>query len=143
MSDTEYTRTDRVYIDESAIEFYRQLKKEGNSEPEQSPFDTFKDLFMFAVCLGYQNGRRTKPRKGNNGGEVPTKVFSEDDQAILKAIAIADTGGVEVLDRLGEIYAIAEEYANTGIHEVKAYALDEGGRPLWNLVSLLSSKLEG
>lgn len=138
MSDTEYTRTDRVYIDESAIEFYRQLKKEANSEPEQSPFDTFKDLFMFAVCLGYQNGRRTKPRKGNNGGEVPTKVFSEDDQAILKAIAIADTGGVEVLDRLGEIYAIAEEYANTGIHEVKAYVLDEGGRPLWNLIVLLS-----
>ena len=138
MSDTEYSRTDRVYIDESAIEFYRQLKKEGNSEPEQSPFDTFKDLFMFAACLGFQNGRRTKPRKGSNGGEVPTKVFTENDLAILKAIAIADTGDVEVLDRLGEIYAIAEEYANTGIHEVKAYVLDEGGRPLWNLVNLLN-----
>jgi dnd system-associated protein 4 len=140
MSETEFTRTDRVYIDEAAIEFYRQLKKEGNSEPEQAPFDTFKDLFMFAVCLGYENGRRTKPRKGSNGGEVPTKVFSENDLAILKAIAIADTGDVEVLGRLGEIYAIAEEYANTGIHEVKAYVLDEGGRPLWNLVNLLNSE---
>lgn len=143
MSDTEYARTDRVYLDESAIEFYRKLKKEGNSEPEQAPFDTFKDLFMFAACLGFQNGRRTKPRKGGNGGEVPTKVFSENDLAILKAIAIADTGDVEVLGQLGEIYAIAEEYANTGIHEVKAYVLDEGGRPLWNLVSLLNSQMEG
>lgn len=143
MSDIDYSRTDRVYIDESAIEFYRQLKKEGSSEPEQAPFDTFKDLFMFATCLGFQNGRRTKPRKGGNGGEVPTKVFSENDLAILKAIAIADTGDVEVLGRLGEIYAIAEEYANTGIHEVKAYVLDEGGRPLWNLVSLLNLHEKG
>ncbi len=138
MSDTEYTRTDRVYIDEAVIEVYRQLKKEANSEPEQAPFDTFKDLFMFAACLGFQNGHRTKPRKGNNGGEVPTKVFTEDDVVILKAIAIADTGDVEVLDRLGEIFAIAEEYANSGIHEVKSYLLDEGGRPLWNLVNLLN-----
>jgi dnd system-associated protein 4 len=138
MSDTEYTRTDRVYIDEAVVEFYRQLRKEANSEPEQVPFDTFKDLFMFAVCLGFESGRRTKPRKGGNGGEVPTKVFTEDDMAILKAIAISATGDVEVLTRLGEIFGIAEEYANTGIHEAKSYLLDEGGRPLWNLVNLLN-----
>lgn len=143
MSDTEYSRTDRVYIDESAIEFYRQLKKEGNSELEQAPFDTFKDLFMFAACLGFQNGRRTKPRKGGNGGEVPTKVFTEDDMAILKAIAIAEMGDVKVLTQLGEIFGIAEEYANTGIHEARVYLLDEGGRPLWNLVALLNSYSEG
>lgn len=142
MSESEYTRTDRVYIDEAVVDFYRQLKKEANSEAEQAPFDTFKDLFMFAACLGFQNGRRSKPRK-TNGGEVPAKVFTEEDLAILKAIAIAETGDVEVLTRFGEILGIAEEYANTGIHEVKADVLDEGGRPLWNLVSLLSSKLEG
>jgi dnd system-associated protein 4 len=136
MSDTEYIRTDRVYIDEAVVDFYRQLRKEANSEPEQAPFDTFKDLFMFAVCLGFQNGRRTKPRKGN-GGEVPAKVFTENDLAILKSIAIADTGDVEILARFGEVLGIAEEYANTGIHDLKAYLLDEGGRPLWNLVNLL------
>jgi dnd system-associated protein 4 len=137
MSDTEFTRTDRVYIDESAIEFYRQLKKEGHSEPEQAPFDTFKDLFMFAACLGFQGGRRSKPRK-TNGGEVPAKVFTEEDLAILKAIAIAETGDVEVLTRFGEILGIAEEYANAGIHEIKRDLLDEHGRPLWNLIVLLS-----
>lgn len=139
MSDTDYIRTDRVYIDEAIVDFYRQLRKEANSEPEQAPFDTFKDLFMFATCLGFQNGHRAKPRKGGNGGEVPVKVFTEDDLAILKAIAIAETGDVEVLTRFSEILGIAEEYANTGIHEVKAYVLDEGGRPLWNLIDLLHS----
>ncbi|MCC6604720.1 MAG: hypothetical protein IT327_16040 [Anaerolineae bacterium] len=137
MSETDYTRTDRVYIDEGVIDVYRQLKKEANNEVEQAPFDTYKDLFMFAACMGFQNGRRTKPRKGNNGGEVPSKVFTEEDLAILKAIAIAETGDVEVLNRFGEVLVIAEEYANAGIYEVKSSLLDERGRPLWNLVSLL------
>lgn len=137
MSDTDYARTDRVYIDEGVIDVYRQLKKEANNEVEQAPFDTYKDLFMFAACMGFQNGRRTKPRKGNNGGEVPSKVFTEDDLAILKAIAIAETGDVEVLNRFGEVLVIAEEYANAGIYEVKSSLLDERGRPLWNLVHLI------
>ena len=137
MSETDYTRTDRVYIDEGVIDVYRQLKKEANNEVEQAPFDTYKDLFMFAACMGFQNGRRTKPRKGNNGGEVPSKVFTEEDLAILKAIAIAETGDVEVLNRFGVVLVIAEEYANAGIYEVKSSLLDERGRPLWNLVSLL------
>ncbi|MCA9900614.1 MAG: hypothetical protein KC433_20630 [Anaerolineales bacterium] len=137
MSEGEFTRTDRVYIDEGVIDVYRQLKKEANNEVEQAPFDTYKDLFMFAACMGFENGRRTKPRKGNNGGEVPSKVFTEDDLAILKAIAIAETGDVEVLNRFGEVLAIAEEYANAGIYEVKSSLLDERGRPLWNLVHLI------
>jgi dnd system-associated protein 4 len=136
MSETEYTRTDRVYIDEAVVEFYRQLRKEGSSEPEQAPFEAFKDLFMFATCLGFESGRRTKPRKGD-GGEIMARVFTEDDWVILKAMAIAETGQVEVLARSGEILGIAEEYANTGIHDLKAYLLDDGGRPLWNLVNLL------
>lgn len=140
MSDSDFARIDRVYIDEGVIDVYRQLKKEANNEVEQAPFDTYKDLFMFAACVGFQNGRRTKPRKGNNGGEVPSKVFTEDDLAILKAIAIAETGDVEVLNRFGEVLAIAEEYANAGIYEVKSSLLDERGRPLWNLVNLLNER---
>jgi hypothetical protein len=91
---------------------------------------------MFAACLGFESGRRTKPRKGD-GGESMAKVFTEDDWPILKAIAIAETGEVEVLARSSEVLGIAEEFANTGIHDLKAYLLDEGGRPLWNLVNLL------
>jgi len=29
---------------------------------------------------------------------------------------------------------------NVGIYEVKAYLIDAGGRPLWNLVDLLHSR---
>ncbi|MCP5097973.1 MAG: hypothetical protein GY943_20690 [Chloroflexi bacterium] len=135
MTETTRTRTDRVYIDESASEIYRQLKNGPNTQPEESPFETFKDIFMQAVCLGFENGRRI--RSGKQGSEIRLTVFTEDDIAILKAIAIADTGDVEVLTSLSDILTIAEEYANAGIHEVKAYLIDESGRSLWNLVDLM------
>ena len=135
MSELEYSRTDRIYIDESASDIYRQLKSGVNTQSEEAPFETFKDIFMMATCLGFQNKRRVRTDK--QGSEIRLSVFTEDDIATLKAIAIAETGDVDVLTRFGEILSIAEEYANTGIYEVKAYLMDEGGRPLWNLVSLM------
>jgi len=137
MVETAYTRTDRVYIDESGSEVYRQLKSAANVQPEDGPFETFKDIFMLAACLGFRQGRRVPTNKADS--EFRVSVFTADDLAILKALAIAETGDVDVLTREGEILAIAEEYANAGIHEVRAYLLDEGGRALWNLVELVSS----
>jgi len=61
-----------------------------------------------------------------------------DKHRMLKALAIADSGDVDVLLSQDEILIIAEEYANVGIHELRASVLDEYGRPLWNLVSLLN-----
>ncbi len=136
MTEATITRTDRVYIDESASEIYRQLKSGANTQPDETPFETFKDIFMLAVCQGFQNRRRVRTLK--IGSEIRQSVFTEDDMAILKAIAIAETGDVQVLTHLGDILVIAEEYANAGIQEVKGYLLDERGRPLWNLVSLIN-----
>lgn len=130
------TRTDRVYIDESVSDIYQQLKSGPNTQPEDAPFETFKDIFMLAASLGFRNGRRVPTTK--SGSEIRLSVFTEDDIAILKAIAIAETGDVEILSRFGEILSIAEEYANAGSYEVKGYLMDEGGRPLWNLVNLLN-----
>lgn len=136
MAQTEISRNDRVYIDESASEIYRQLKSGSNTQPEEAPFETFKDIFMLAVCQGFQNGRRIRTNK--TGSEIRMTVFTEEDCAILKAIAIAETGDVQVLSSQSDILVIAEEYANSGIHDVKAYLLDERGHTLWNLVGLLN-----
>lgn len=125
MTETTYTRTDRVYIDESGSDVYRQLKSGANIQPEDGPFETFKDIFMLAACLGFRNRRRVRTNRVDS--EFRVSVFTEDDLSILKAIAIAETENVDVLSRDGEILAIAEEYANAGIHEVRAYLLDEGG----------------
>jgi len=91
---------------------------------------------MLAACLGYNGGQRSKLPSGNKH-DIRVSVFTQNDLALLKAIAIAHTADMTVLSRFSEILVIAEEYAQTGIYDVKGYLLDERGRPLWNLVDLL------
>lgn len=136
MSETESNRKDRALIDESVIDIYQGLRADSNKQLEQSPFNTYKDVFMLAACLGFQAGRRSKLPSGNKH-DIRQSVFSESDLTLLKAIAIADTGDVQVLSQPGDILRIAEEYAHAGIYDLKAYLLEERGRPLWNLIDLL------
>jgi dnd system-associated protein 4 len=136
MADNETVHKERVLIDESVMGIYRDLRADANTQVEQSPFASFKDIFMLAACLGFQNGRRSKLPSGSKS-DIRESVFLEADMAVLKAIAIADTGDVTILAKPGEILRIAEEYAHSGILEVKAYLQDERGLPLWNLVSLM------
>lgn len=127
---------DMVAIDEAVHEIYRQLT-EGN-DPVSVPFRTMKDVFMWAACLGYGRSER-RPLTGKR-----VKIFiwaqftPQTDVHLLKALAIADSGDVDVLLSQDEILTVAEEYANAGIHELRANVLDEYGQPLWNLVAALA-----
>jgi dnd system-associated protein 4 len=134
MSEGSTSRSDRVSIDEAVMDIYRELT-EGSSI-EQAPFRTLKDVFMLAVVLGYRRGsRRATPSSSRH--TIRKEVFSDNDYHLLKAIAIAATSSVEVLMSQGEVLTIAEEYAQAGIHEIKAELLDQPGRPVWNLVDLV------
>lgn len=136
INETTGLRTDRVYMDESVMPIYRELRGDATALVEQAPFATHKDMFMLATCLGYRSGSRQRLPSGARA-DIRETVFTESDLALLKAIAIADTGDVDVLSKPHEILQIAEEYAHSGIWDVKAYLLNERGRPLWNLVSLV------
>lgn len=137
------TRGERIGIDESVMPIYRELVGEpGKSgevgEAESAPFATLKDVFMMAACVGHRLGTR-RPLPSGAKTQIRREVFTEADMALLKAIAIADTGDVQVLMHLGEVLTIAEEHAHAGIHELKRHLLDQPGRPLWNLVELVST----
>ncbi len=136
MPETEVSRSDRVNIDESVMQTYKLLTE--STSIEESPFGTYKDVFMFAASMGYAGGVRKKLPSGKKH-TIRREVFSENDFLVLKTIAIAETGDVQVLLRLDEILTIAEEYAHAGIHALKARLLDQHGRPLWNLVEMVSS----
>lgn len=138
MSEVEVFRKERVLIDESVAEIYRELRADANSQPEQSPFTTNKDIFMLAACLGYRSGQRQVLPSGKKL-DIRESVFLESDLTVLKAIAIADTGDVAVLSQPGEILKIAEEYAHAGMIDVRSYLLDDVGRPLWNLLQLVTT----
>jgi dnd system-associated protein 4 len=134
MNETAISR-DTVAIDEAVHEIYKQLT-EGN-DPVNVPFRTMKDVFMWAASLGYRRGER-RPLTGKRVTIFRWAQFSPQvDIPLLKALAIADSGDVNVLLSQDEILTIAEEYANAGIHELRARVLDEYGQPLWNLVNLL------
>lgn len=134
MNEIELSRTARVNIDDSVMQIYDELTEDPSIE--QSPFKTNKDVFMFAACLGYANGNRRQLPAGKKH-TIRREVFTENDFTLLKAIAIATTNGVDVLLQWGDILTIAEECATAGIHDLKSHLLDQGGRPLWNLVELL------
>ena len=134
MSDGSASRSDRVSIDETVISIYHELTEGSNVE--QAPFRTLKDVFMLAVALGFRRGtRRDAPSHSKH--TIRKEVFSDNDYHLLKAIAIATTGDVEVLMRQSEVLRIAEEFAQTGIHEVQSDLMQQAGRPLWNLTSLI------
>ena len=126
---------DTVAIEESVHEIYKQLTE--GTDPVAAPFHTMKDVFMWAACLGYRRGER-RPLTGKRVVIFRWAQFTpQTDIPLLKALAIADTGDVNVLLRRDEILSIAEEYANAGIRELRAGVLEEYGQPLWNLVAML------
>jgi dnd system-associated protein 4 len=133
---TEPRSGDRVSIDEDVHELYRDLTEKSGQDPEASPFPMMKDLFMWAVAIGVKVG---KPRPINKRVSVFRwdQLSQHTDIPALKALAVSETGDVDVLLDTGHILRIAEEYANAGIHELKFELIDQQGRPLWNLVNLI------
>jgi dnd system-associated protein 4 len=115
------------------MEIYDALTQ--GSAAEDAPFRTFKDVFMLAVVLGYRSERRL-PAPTSAKRTIRREVFTDNDYYLLKAIAIASTGDVNVLMNQANVLTIAEEYAQAGIHEVKSELLEQPGRPLWSLVSI-------
>ncbi|HYV07814.1 MAG TPA: hypothetical protein VFB82_24695 [Blastocatellia bacterium] len=128
---------DTVVIDEGMHEVYKRLTE--GTDPVSVPFRTMKDVFMYAAALGYQLG---EPRRltGKRLTIFRWAQFTpQTDIPLLKAVAIASSGDVNVLRSEEQVLSIAEEYANAGIHELRRRLLDEQGQPLWNLVEVTDS----
>jgi dnd system-associated protein 4 len=135
VSETSSRASGRVSIDASLHEFYKELS-EGN-DPEKVPFRTMKDVFMLAACLGYRRGQ-ARAIGGAKRQIFHWAQFSEQiDTPILKAIAIAVTGDVQILADQERIVQIAEEYANAGIQEIRAQLTEQATLPLWSLIGIV------
>ena len=125
---------DHVMVEETIHDLYRQLAA------ERGLFRTMKDVFMWSVLLGFRM-ETSRPLEGKKSVLVRWSPFtSQVDVPLLKAVAIAETGELDVLRDRNAILAIAEEYANAGIHELRNHLLDGEQQPLWNLVELLQKQ---
>jgi dnd system-associated protein 4 len=139
--EAEGARRDRVYCEASQLEIYRELAGTGESGRKKArgaqlpPFKSLKDAFLIAVCLGVKFGRRI-PLKQRRELALLSYFNEHQDMAVLRAIAIAEAGNVEVLVDQNQILTTAEEYANGGFEELRRAAWGVA-IPLQNLVELL------
>lgn len=126
---------DTVSIDDSVHNIYKRLT-EGN-DPVDVPFPTMKDVFMWAASLGYQRSER-KPIHGKRTTIFRWAQFSpQTDIPLIKAMAIADSGDVDVLMSQEDVLTAMEEYANAGIIALESRLSNANDQNLWNLVDLL------
>ena len=141
-SDQQSKQRDRIRIDVAHHPIYKALAKESENEDgeNQLPFESMKNLFMLATFIGYQEGKQVS--LGKSQGIFGWSQFSdEEDVPLLRALALVETGDIEVLTDQGRILDIAEKYANAGIIEIKEKIADMRDNKIMHLVSLLGARI--
>lgn len=120
-------------------DIFQQLS-DRTDKNDESPFILLKDAFLMAACVGYLHGKKEELKAV--GEQIPWSVFSDDaDQAIVNAIAFAETSDLNVLltteEQMERKFDIIEQYANGGIRILKERLLDTPGKTLDNLMDMI------
>lgn len=85
-------------------------------------FDTYKDLMVFAACIGFHEGERLSFEKTSE--PVSLKIFQKDyDQTIINSIALSEEKDLTILGlkREQEKIKIFEEYLCKGLDSLDGY----------------------
>ncbi len=77
-----------------------------------------KDLFIFAMALGYYNGQKSPVTSRQLN--IPTQALTERQKWAVLPIAITDKEDLLSLQDEVSIYGLAEQYANEGIQILKS-----------------------
>jgi len=113
----EEKRVDRIHVDKRDFEDFNRLKG------KDSPFtgSQNKEIFLAAMMVGYHEGGRVELK--NKEGYFREEYLTDEERALIKAIAVSTEGDLNVLLDEQKVYSIAEEYATGGIQFLKAKAL--------------------
>lgn len=94
---------------------------------DDSPFHDKdkKYLFVMAMATGFSEGKRIEigPGERITGGYIRTSYLSDREKALIKAIAVAESGDFDVISDKKKVYEIAESYAAGGIESLKRSVL--------------------
>ena len=103
----------RLHYDNEDAEIYDKLKD------EYGPFKgaTIIDIFSIALIYGLKQGYRTELLKeGSSIGRVVESVIDNSNlRYLMMAIAVKETGSLEVILDVDQYFTISEEYAKTGL----------------------------
>jgi len=113
-----------VHCNPKSKEIYDNLLKD-----EMFSGMRLKEVFLFAMALGYYKNRRKKlPR---NKLDFIRTIDFEIKENIINSIAVAAEGNLDIVGDKKKVYSIVEEYAEGGIELLNKMILkpDEYGTP--------------
>ena len=128
---------DRLNIRRSDRKDYARLLE------KDSPFagKENKDLFIMAMVVGFREGARVELDRKE--GFIRIEYLNPNEESIIKAIAVAEEGGLDILLDKRKVYSIAEEYAAGGIKLLKDKVFSGGyGSYIKKLESELTEEYE-
>lgn len=134
MTQTEYEDTDAAR--DIAAEKSKQSLYDELTETEQSPFYNVRepDLFMLAMSYGRQKAGRAEIQ-GKRYYLTQRFQLSNEQEWIVKAVAVREERTARVLKDERLVYRIAQQYANTGIEKLHNRIFGPEDEPLSELTS--------
>ena len=110
---TEVKTIDRLFIDKRDLEDFKRLRE------KDSPFakSENKDIFLAAMVIGFNE--QCKMELKTKEGWIMKSYLDDQDLALIRAIAIAEEGNLNVLLDEPRVFSIAEQYAAGGIRFLK------------------------
>lgn len=105
-------KPDRLSIDEKDKQLYDAIEEDVLLGQQN------KDQFLFAMAYGFwhEAGRKIERKEGF----VRAEYLTPEDEALIDAVAVAETASAAVLSNRERVYEIAEQYAHGGIRLVHA-----------------------
>lgn len=130
-----------VYVDQNDHEIYEKLTSRSVKKAEDYPFETMKDLFMAAACIGAKNNNFVEIKKGQEIFDA-TLFNPKIEIPVLFSLAFQKTHDIDTLSDTKKVLEIAQCWASGGIHVLEDEILTKPGRPLFNLVDYLWEEIQ-
>jgi dnd system-associated protein 4 len=108
--DLDLAKVRNLNLEKSKKEKYDRLEQDASSILKGCEH---AEVFIQAMALAVKEGSKTP--LDDSYPLINMSSLSEEQEWLIKALAIAETGGVEILNQPKQMAKIAEEYANAGI----------------------------
>lgn len=106
--------SNHFYIEKNYVNFFN--KSEILNSPREEVVSK-RENFLFLMAYGFSIGYKTKFENAKNKGNdtFVMNQLTEEELALVYAIALSDSGDPEIVNNDTKVADIAMEYANTGI----------------------------
>jgi len=129
-----------------ALMQYTRTKSDAGkpSDPDDSPFDRYIDMWFLAFCLGAREGRATEVNQNNSRRFIWGSIFESDPHRVelLELVALAHSGDPQILADPHRVIGLANALAATGFPLVIDMVQNGQSLPIWRLTDQLMELLE-